>query len=182
MGLRDYSLPEVISTPSNNKVVWLILWRVPGEPRLQDQGQGFYAEGITAEDDSLLELADAPPISQLSPLSAAEAPTTQPDQLVSNPDQAPPSVSAETGFFDHDFDRSLKGSVIADFELASTRPLTDLPLLWCMSNAFTHLAKKCGENIVCAVTLKRAAERYLGNMKLRKKSSTSSTRVSATAL
>ena len=78
-----------------------------------------------------------------------------------NPDQAARSVSAETGFFDLDFDRSLAGSAIADFELASTRPLTSLPLLWCMSNTFTHFVTAHGEDLVCAVALKRAAETYL---------------------
>ena len=42
-------------------------------------GQEFYINGITAEDDSLLELADAPPISQVEPLSAGNAPITQAD-------------------------------------------------------------------------------------------------------
>lgn len=90
-----------------------------------------------------------------------KAPTTQACQLVSNHDQAARSVSAHTGFFDHDFDRSLKGSVIADFELASTRPLTSLPLLWCMSNTFTHFVKAHQEDLVCVIALKRAAEIYL---------------------
>ena len=141
-------------------VLRLIRWCGLGEPKLEDQGQRFYVDGITAKHDSLLELADVPPISQLEPLFAAKAPTTQADQLVPNPDQAAPSVSAETWFFDYDFDRSLNGSVIADFELASTRPLTSLPLLWCMSNTFTHLVKTLGEDLLCAITLQRAVEKY----------------------
>ncbi|KAF6240021.1 hypothetical protein HO173_001629 [Letharia columbiana] len=132
-----------------------------GERKLQDQGQALYVEGITAEDDSLLALAGAPPISQVESLSATEGPITQADQLASNPDQPAPSVSAQTGLFDHDFDRSLEGSVVADFELASTRPLTSLPLLWCMSNTFTHFVKTHGEDLVCVIALKRAAEIYL---------------------
>lgn len=109
----------------------------------------------------MLELADASPISGVESFSAAKAPTTQADQLVPNPDQAARSTSAQPGFFDHDFDRSLKGSVIADFELASTRPLTSTPLLWCMSNTFTNLVKNHGEDLVCAMALKRGAEQYL---------------------
>ncbi len=138
----------------------LIRWCGLGEPKLEDQGQRFYVDGIAAKNDALLELANVPPISQLEPLSAAKAPTTQADQLVPNPDQAARSASAEAWFFDHDFDRSLNGSVIADFELASTRPLTSLPLLWCMSNTFTHLVKTFGEDLRCAITLQRAVEKF----------------------
>lgn len=121
-------------------------------------------EGITAEDDSLLKLADARPISQVEPLPAPTAPTTQADELVSNLSQAEHSVSDHAGHHDHDFDRSLEGSLIADFELASTRPLTSLPLLWCMSNTFTHFVKANGEQLVCVVALKRAVEGYLGDI------------------
>lgn len=89
------------------------------------------------------------------------APTTRADHLVSNPDDSVCSVSAEPGFFGDDFDRSLKGSVIADFELASTRPLTGLPLLWCMSSAFTHFVRTGGENLITAVALQRTTKAYL---------------------
>lgn len=109
-------------------------------------------------------LTDTPPISQLEPLSAGKAPTTQADQLVPNPDQAALSISAQTGFLDHDYDRSLKGSFIADFELASTRPLTSLPILWCMSNTFTHWVKAHGEDLVSAMSLKSATETYLDDI------------------
>lgn len=135
-----------------------------GERKLQDQGQALYVEGITAEEGSPLKLADVPPISQLESFSAAKTPTTQADQLIPNPHQGARSVSAHAGFFDHGFDRSLKGSVIADFELASTRPLTSLPLLWCMSNTFTYFVKGRGEDVICVMALKRAAEAYFGNI------------------
>ncbi|CAD6578025.1 MAG: hypothetical protein ASARMPRED_008498 [Alectoria sarmentosa] len=132
-----------------------------GENKLPDNGLGIYVDGFTAEEDSLLELAIAPPVSQLEPLPPPIAPTTQADQLIPDPDQAARSVSAQTGWFDYEYDRSLGGSVIADFELASTRPLTSVPLLWCMSNSFVHFVKARGENLTCAVALKRAAEVYL---------------------
>ena len=121
----------------------------------------MYLEGITAEDDSLLELADAPPVSQLEPLSAAPAPTTQADQLVPDPDQVTPSVSAQDGYFDLDFGRSLHGATIADFELASTRPLASLPILWCISNAFTHFVEAHGENLQSVITLELVVRAYL---------------------
>ena len=139
-------------------------WRGSGERKLEDQGQAFYVDGITAEDDSLLELADAPAISQVKSLSAASAPRTRADYLVSNPDQAALSVSAEAGLLDHDFDRSLKGSFIAEFELASTRPLTSVPLLWCISNTLTHFVAAHGEDLVCAIALKRATDVYLNDV------------------
>lgn len=133
-----------------------------GEPKLPDQGQAFCINGITAKANSKLQLASAPPISQVPPLSAATAPTTPADHdLASNPDDPFPSDSAEPGFFDHDFDRSLKGSVIADFELASTRPLTGLPLLWCMSNAFIHFVGTRGESLLTAAMLQRVTKAYL---------------------
>ena len=80
---------------------------------------------------------------------------------MSNPDKAARSVSAQTRVLEHDFHRSLRGSFIADFELASSRPLTSVPLLWCLSNTFTHLVKTHGEDLVCVIALKRAAEDYL---------------------
>lgn len=92
------------------------------------------------------------------------APRTWAYHLISNPDQDARSVSAEAGLLDHDFDRSLKGSFIADFELAPTRPLTSLPLLWCISNTITHFVAAHGEDIVCAIALKRATEIYLSDV------------------
>ena len=136
-------------------------WRRLGERELQDHGEKFDVNGSTAEDDSLIGLVNSPPSKQAEPLSPANAPTPQADDLFSDPDQAAYTASAETGFFDHDFDRSLKGSVIADFELASTRPLTSLPLLWCMSNTFTHFVKTRGEDLISAVALKRATEAHI---------------------
>lgn len=161
MAPRGCSPAKTISTPSDDVI---LRWRGLGECKLQDESQEFYIDGITAVDDSLLELADAPPISQLEPLSAGNTPTTQADNLVSTPDQDAYTDSAQTGFYNHDFDRSLRGSVIADFELASTRPLTSLPLLWCMSNTFTHFVKAHEGDVVCAVSLKRAVEVYLDNI------------------
>lgn len=73
-------------------------------------------------------------------------------------------MSAQVGLLDHDFDRSLNGSFITDFELASTRPLTSLPLLWCISNTFGHFVKAHGEDLVCAIALKRAADVYLDDI------------------
>ena len=164
MDLRDFSLAKVTSSLSSDNIFSLIKWCGSGERHLEDQGQAFYVDGITAEDDSLLKLADAPAISQVEPLSAARAPKTRADHLISNPDQSTPSISAQAGFLDHDFDRSLTGSFIADFELASTRPLTSVPLLWCISNTLTHFVKAHGEDLVCAIALKRAADIYLSDV------------------
>ena len=88
---------------------------------------------------------------QHEPLSTAGIPTTS----------AVTTTSAETGYFEHDLGRSLKGSVIADFELSSTRPLTSLPLLWCISNAFTSFVKTHEENVSCLKALQKSAETYL---------------------
>ena len=54
--------------------------------------------------------------------------------------------------------------MIADFELASNRPLTATPVLSCLSDSIIGFVTRVGENEKCAVQLAQAARNYLNGI------------------
>lgn len=133
-----------------------------GEKKLEQRG---FAEGITDEDNTLLELASAPStITQAAHMSVATKPNSRPAGLSELGTRPVDTVQESDSYFDRDFGRSIDGKVIADYELASTRPLTTVPLLFCMSDSIIKYVDRKGETLETALSLGNAAKAYFAQL------------------
>lgn len=126
------------------------IFRNIGEATLDPAGPAN--QGITTGQDSLLQLD-----SRRDPAAR----TISDSEPATSPPSAAWSLSTSPSRFDHDFGRDRQGHSIADFELSTTRALTAVPVLFCLSTSIIDHVDTYVEDKACVTGIGEFAMKYM---------------------